>query len=352
MEQITDAIVQISTSECIGKGLVLSQHGIIVTSQHLVYGTPEVVVYSKHSKPVLAQVIYTDEIYDLAFIEMPKGYNIKPVSFSEHIQNEQKVFTYTDDVQSGKLLNIAHVFQQIDYLEIDIPLKTDYSGSPLIDDSNKVIGLIGGLLQSSNTNTSFALPSVHILKAISDFKKANSNSATRCRNCKTIVVPNTVGAGNLCASCGGDVELPHQAKSYEAEGVSRTIEELIDSLGHEPVLTRRGPYQWGLIQGSATIYLSYYEPRGYIMGDAFLCQLPKGAQEVDKIYEFLLRQNYITKGLTFSISQKDIVLSLIIYDRHLNTDTAKELLQNLLERADYYDNVLVEEYGATWKNNL
>jgi serine protease Do len=77
--------------------------------------------------------------------------------------------------------------------------------------------------------------------------------------------------------------------------------------------------------------------------------MPEDKETVNRIYEFLLRQNYLIKGLTFSIYEDDIVLSLIIYDRHLNNDTAVELLQNLLERADYYDNVLVEELGAIWK---
>jgi hypothetical protein len=29
-------------------------------------------------------------------------------------------------------------------------------------------------------------------------------------------------------------------------------------------------------------------------------------------------------------------------------ETGSILLQNLFERADYYDNVLVEEFGAEW----
>lgn len=349
MENISKAIVQISTSECIGNGLVLPNEGVIVTNLHLVEGSPEVVISSKSNPPTLAQVVYTDEIYDLAFIELPTPISEFSISLSNpSLEEGQAVFTHTNTLQSGKITKSEYAFYGINHIQTDIAITTDYSGSPLLNEAGEVIGLISGLLQNGNSNLSYALPSEHILKSLEDFKKANSNSATRCRNCKTIVAVNTVGAGNLCPSCGESVELPHQALPYQAEGVSRTIEALIHELGHEPVLTRRGPNQWALIEGSATIILSYYEPRGYIMGDAFLCQMPENG-DTDRIYEFLLRQNYRTKGLTFSIHQKDIVLSLIIYDRHLNTDTAKELLQNLLERADYYDNVLVEEYGAAWK---
>jgi serine protease Do len=349
MENISKAIVQVSTPQCIGNGLVLPDYNLIVTNLHLVDGSPEVVISSKSNPPILAQVEYTDEIYDLAFIALPTSISARSLSLTNQpLVENQPVFTYTNAQQSGKITNTASTFYGINHIQTDIAIATDYSGSPLVNEIGEVIGLISGLLQNGNPNISYALPSEHILKSLEAFKKVNSNSATRCRNCETIVAVNTVGAGNLCPSCGESVELPHQALPYQAEGVSRTIEALIQELGHEPVLTRRGPYQWALIEGSATIFLSYYEPRGYIMGDAFLCQMPENG-DTDRIYEFLLRQNYSTKGLTFSIHQKDIVLSLIIYDRHLNTDTAKELLQNLLERADYYDNVLVEEYGAAWK---
>ena len=70
--------------------------------------------------------------------------------------------------------------------------------------------------------------------------------------------------------------------------------------------------------------------------------------------EFLLRQNATTDGLTFSINPngQDIILSLLIYDRYLNVDIGIRLFEHLFERADYYDNVLVEEYGAYWKEVL
>ena len=76
--------------------------------------------------------------------------------------------------------------------------------------------------------------------------------------------------------------------------------------------------------------------------------MPK--DNINPLYEYLLKQNYEIEGLTFSIKENDIVLSLLIYDRYLNMDTGMKLFKYLFERADYYDNILVEEYGAIWKN--
>jgi serine protease Do len=83
------------------------------------------------------------------------------------------------------------------------------------------------------------------------------------------------------------------------------------------------------------------------MGDAYLCALPK--TDIKPIYEFLLRENYETEGLSFSIKDQDVVLSLLIFDRYLNLSTGMKLFRHLFERADYYDNVLVEKYGARWR---
>jgi serine protease Do len=71
---------------------------------------------------------------------------------------------------------------------------------------------------------------------------------------------------------------------------------------------------------------------------------------MDEVYRFLLRQNFELEGLSFYVEGQAIVLSLIIYDRYLNLETGMHLLRHLLKKADYYDNVLVEEYGARWAN--
>ncbi|MDO8366771.1 MAG: hypothetical protein Q7T20_08255, partial [Saprospiraceae bacterium] len=67
------------------------------------------------------------------------------------------------------------------------------------------------------------------------------------------------------------------------------------------------------------------------------------------LYEYLLRENYTNEALTLSVHEQDIVLSLLIFDRYLNEETGQAMLRNLFEKADYYDNKLVEEFGATWK---
>jgi len=122
------------------------------------------------------------------------------------------------------------------------------------------------------------------------------------------------------------------------------------ALGHLVDLTRIGPKHWQIEQGSARITISYHEESGLVIGDAFLAQLPN--KEIAPVYKFLLSENYHIENLAFSVKGNDIILSLIIYDRYLNVDTGTGLLVYLLEKADHYDNVLVEKYGAHWKENI
>jgi serine protease Do len=153
--------------------------------------------------------------------------------------------------------------------------------------------------------------------------------------------------GQYCPFCGTRVKLPSQIEDYEPIGVAQTVETMLEKSGHDVQLSRRGPNNWDIRQGSARISIAYYEKNGLITGDAYLCTLPK--KEIGPLYEYLLRQNYDVESLTFSVKEQDVILSLLIYDRYLNVETGLKLFTHLFERADYYDNILVEEYGAQWK---
>ncbi|MDX1911836.1 MAG: hypothetical protein SFV22_10145, partial [Saprospiraceae bacterium] len=142
-------------------------------------------------------------------------------------------------------------------------------------------------------------------------------------------------------------ELPSMVEEYVPSGTAKTLENLINAIGHDVLLSRSGPNAWEIKQGSATIIITYHDKSGLISADAILCELPK--KDIKPLYEYLLRENYRNEALTLSVHEQDIVLSLLIFDRYLNEETGKTMLRNLFEQADFYDNKLVEEYGATWK---
>jgi len=129
-------------------------------------------------------------------------------------------------------------------------------------------------------------------------------------------------------------------------GIKRLIGEILGGLGYDSENTQKGPYYWELTQGSALIKLTYHEKTGLIIGDATLCKLPRAQKS--PLYQYLLAENDQLEGLTFSVQDQEVILSLLIEDRQFDGKKGRKLFRHLLEKADYYDNILVEKYGATW----
>ena len=148
--------------------------------------------------------------------------------------------------------------------------------------------------------------------------------------------------------CGNKLKILSETDNFQAEGVSSLIEKMLIKLNHDVRVSRRGPNSWEIRQGSAKINISYHQQNGLIISDAYLCTLPK--ENIKPLYEYLLRENYRNEGVTLSVKGQDIILSLLIYDKYLQEETALKLMSNLFEKADYYDNILVEQYSANWRN--
>jgi serine protease Do len=151
--------------------------------------------------------------------------------------------------------------------------------------------------------------------------------------------------GEYCPFCGTKVDLPvlQKENEYKPTGANAIIEQILTDLGKDVKLVRRGENSWEIKENSATIYLNYNQS-GFIVGDVFICSLPK--VNIGIIYEFLLRENYYPGGITFSVMNQDIVLSTFIYDEYLTHETGKEIFHNLFTKADYYDDFLINNFGA------
>lgn len=129
-------------------------------------------------------------------------------------------------------------------------------------------------------------------------------------------------------------------------GIIRLIEDILNDLDFSSADSQKGPYNWELTQGSAIISLTYHEKTGLIIGEAALCKLPP--TQLIPLYQYLLVTNDQLEGLSFSIRGTEVILSLLIQDRQFDAEKGKKLFKHLLEKADHYDNILVEKYGATW----
>lgn len=354
IERYTSVVIQIATPYSTGTGFYFKEANLIITNEHVVRGNREAIVEGKSFSKQLVPVIYTDPKYDLAFLKAPTEIDLPPVELGIHhyfAEGDQVIacghpFGLKFTTTQGIISNTNHEQEGIRYIQHDAALNPGNSGGPLVNNKGQVIGINTFIIQDGD-NIGFSLPVLYLNNAIRDFQQASGQVKVRCESCQNIVSELNVENNKYCPHCGAKVELASLAELYEPAGIAHTIEELLKDAGHDITLSRRGLNNWEIQQGSARITISYHEESGIISGDAYLCLLPK--ENIKPLYEYLLRQNYQIEGLNFSIKGRDIILSLIIYDRYLNVDTGKKLFRNLFNKADHFDNILVEQYGASWK---
>ncbi len=354
IEQYKSLIIQIATPYSIGTGFFVAELGLILTCEHVVRDNKEVVIDGLNFDKQLANVLFTDSKYDLAFLSVPEGVEFPPSDLEQQKEVEEgesilvmgEPFGLKYMSKRGAVTSTEYQLGDVNFFKHDAALHPINSGGPILNAEGAVVG-VNTFIIKDGEEIGFSLPVKNLLETYDAYQKGNGKTGCKCYSCSAIVFDDNP-KGNTCPTCGNKIDIPSLSIPFEAVGVARTVEELLEENGYAVALARRGPNNWEIHQGSAIINISYYEKSGLIIGDAYLCLIPS-TQDTQPLYEYLLRQNYLLESLTFSVKGQDIVLSLMIYDRYLNDDTGKNLLKHLFERADDYDNILVEQYGANWK---
>lgn len=353
IEQFRKLIIQIATPYSTGTGFLLPDEGIIVTNYHVVEGISEMVIEGELVPRQLTKLVFVDLKHDLALLAAPRCPSVQAVVLSpeQPVQPGNEVvaighpFGLKFSVTHGIVSGIEPLDNGISYIQHDAALNPGNSGGPLVNRKGEVIG-VNTFIVTEGESLGFSLPAHFVLQALAAWKKGNGAAGICCGNCGTTIFEGTI-QDRYCPNCGTEIVLPSDEGPYNPTGIARTVEAILTKCGHDVCLARRGPNAWEIEKGSATIFITYYEPNGLIAGDAILCELP--AQNISPVYEFLLRQNYDLEALSLSVRGNEVVLSLVVYDRYLNIDSGMKLFKNLFEKADYFDNVLVEQFGAKWK---
>ncbi len=352
-EYYKNVVVQIATPYSTGTGFFLKKHGLIVTNEHVIRHNRDVVIKGAMFKKQIVRVAFIDQKHDLAFLKAPEISEIPPVDFgiSKKPREGDTIiaighpFGLKYTATKGIISSTRHLQNEISYLQHDAALNPGNSGGPLVNDEGDIIGVNTFIIRDGD-NIGFSLPVEYLEKSITEFKQEDFKATVRCYSCENLVTEKNIEK-EYCPFCGTKVKLPNQVEVYEPAGIAKTIEDILIKTDVDVSISRQGPNNWEIYRGSAKINLSYYQKNGLITGDAYLCLLPQNG--IKSIYEFLLKENYEIEGLSLSVRGHDIILSLLIFDRYLNLDTGLKLIKNLFQKADHYDNILVEKYGARWK---
>jgi serine protease Do len=357
IEQFQPIIIQIATPQGTGTGFYLKDYKLIVTNDHVVKGNYEVAVSGKILNKTMSPVYFNDPKYDLAFIGVPDDVDMPQIQLDrEHpVHDGDQViaighpFGLNYTATEGIVSKAKRVRGGINYIQIDAAINPGNSGGPLVNKDGEIVG-VNTFIIAGGDNLGFALPVSYLIDSLEEYKPLYGKVAVRCVSCTNIVTAENID-GEYCPFCGSKVELPALKKEeeYKPTGAAATIEKIIEQLGKDVKLARRGPSTWEIQEGSANITINYNE-NGFIVGDCYICSLPK--MNIAPIYEFLLRENYTLEDVMFGVYNQNIVLSTFIFDQYLTFDTGLQTFKDLFQKADYYDNFLIEKYGAIPRSEL
>lgn len=354
IEHFQNTVVQIATKSGTGTGFYLLDYDLIVTNHHVIKDSAKVTVKGKTFDKKLAQVIFFDERYDLAFLTPPTDmHNLPELKLGnyEALKDGDMVIAighpyglnYT--ATQGVISRVDRVQQGIKYIQIDAAINPGNSGGPLINENGEVVGVNTFIIKGGD-NLGFALPVIYLKEALELYMPLKNEVAIRCPSCGSIVTEKTLDDGKYCPNCGTKIEFP---KNYEAadepvSGIARTIEDILEKLGHDKELARNGQNRWEVKQGSAKIRISFNPDNYFIISDAYLCTLPK--QNIKDLYVYLLKENYKLRSELFSIHGENVVLSSLVYNLDITVESGETLYRNLFEQADAYDDILINQYGC------
>jgi serine protease Do len=162
-----------------------------------------------------------------------------------------------------------------------------------------------------------------------------------------VVTSTTIDSAKYCPNCGTEVKLPEiPEKEVEPVGSAKLIEDILKELGKDVRLAREGVNHWSVREGSAKIKITYNAENFFIAGDAYLCQMPADPTKIKPLYQYLLQENFRTKGVVLSCVQQNIVLSRIIYDLDMTRENGAAAFRELFQQADHYDDQLKKEFGC------
>lgn len=170
-----------------GSGVIISPDGYIVTNNHVISGSSEVVVVLNNKQKYVAQIVGTDPSTDIALLKIDAAQlDYLPFANSDSVLVGQWVLavgnpfnlesTVTAGIVSakGRAINILEDNAAIEsFIQTDAAVNPGNSGGALVDLSGQLIGVNTAIASPTGTfaGYSFAVPSNLVRKVVGDLKE-------------------------------------------------------------------------------------------------------------------------------------------------------------------------------------
>jgi len=158
--------------KALGSGVIISKDGYIVTNNHVVSDSKEIVVFTHDGKKYKAKLIGTDPKTDLAVIKIDAK-NLKPITFTDSSEIEVGDITLaignpfglgetvTEGIISGLNRDKIGINDYENFIQTDAAINPGNSGGALVDLKGRLIGINSAIISRSggNNGVGFAIPS-------------------------------------------------------------------------------------------------------------------------------------------------------------------------------------------------
>jgi len=339
-------IVQISTPYGNGSGFFLKGIPFIITNCHVIDKCSEVTVKKTGTKKIRTSVLFHDKLNDIALLQNPFENNSEaelsdaPVIAGQRILAIGHPLGLSYTATQGIISKEDRVYNGLKYIQIDAAINPGNSGGPLINEQGQVIGVNTFIMRDSES-LGFAVPAQSLKKAVEDYLPHAPQKAFRCKSCGSTLTEDKLD-GKYCANCGNPVDIKEfNPPPYEAAGTAKSIETILLNVGVDVFLAREGRNVWKT-EDKPSVRVFYDENGGFIYNDSKLCKLPKN--DIGKVYEYILRENYSLEGNSFSVYNSDIIIGSVVYCDDINTDATQGLFKRLIEKSKKYYDILKNDY--------
>lgn len=345
------AVIQIATPLSTGTGFYLKKYNLIVTNYHVVKDFAKVTIKTQHLKKQLANVLFVDSRYDLAFIEVPEENSLADIHLGDYeaVQDGDNVmaighpFGLNYSSSSGVISRKDRVTNGLKYIQTDTAINPGNSGGPLVSAQGEVIGVNTFIIRGGD-NLGFALPSEYVKEALEQYMPLKGTYVERCPSCSFLIHADNIENDKYCPNCGTEVDISTIKVENEMQlsGVAKTIEEILEDMSIDVDLARNSSSDWEVQAGKALIKINFNTQNLFITCDAFLCEFP--AQGIADLYEYLLRENQRMKYTHFSINGNQVVIGAVFYETDIERETGKRIFTSVFREAENYEKILMDKF--------
>lgn len=188
-ETFNDCVVYIESKdeETIksGSGFVYkveNNKNYIVTNYHVIEGYSDIYIYNKSKKRIKAEILNYDEYTDIAILIIDNKLNLKQIDIgnSDDIELNDNVraigtndnLENINEISKGNVISLNknitletnHGNSYLEAIELSIDVSYGNSGGPLLNENNKVIGMM--IAKEKDKNIAYALPINYVMDMV------------------------------------------------------------------------------------------------------------------------------------------------------------------------------------------